>query len=257
MAKRIAPSLTETRIQRAREENEANRRQATSERNSLRKLLSIKHVSPRHYFLINKYAGKMSICKNCTESQQSKCKNDKSCELLINTTQAYIQTHQKKDPKYVEKITIPQLATLDLIFTQKLNYALMHLNETKEVKGPDGKVYIKEVIGTDYLYSLINMAKSLNKSLSDMQLTSQTKTTMDVAWAHLSKAKVDPKKADELKKKILKGLKTWEKKKVEAKEMEKSDPTITRYEKEIDEMDREKDINIDDLDLPDNPFNDN
>jgi hypothetical protein len=257
MEKRRAPSLTETRIQRAREENEAKEKQKMSERNSLKKLLSIKKVTPKHFFLINKYAGKMSICKNCEEDLQKKCKNIQCCELLVTTSHAYFQTHQKKNPEYVEKLTIPQLATLDLIFTQKLNYALKHLHDTKEVTGSDGKVYLKELVGIDYLYALINMAKSLNKSMADMQLTSQTKETMDVAWAHLSKAKVDPKKADELKAKILKGVENWEKKKAAAKKREKEDPAIIRYEKEMKDMDKDRDIDIDDMDLPPNPFGDN
>ena len=53
------------------------------------------------------------------------------------------------------------------------------------------------------------MMKNLNKSMTDMQLTKQTQDNIDVAWAELAKAEIDPEKAAENKNKILEEMKNW------------------------------------------------
>lgn len=198
-------------------------------------------------------AGNLKICENCDEEQKAACRAAGTCLLHDELTLAYVKTHDTGNVKYIENFNVLQLATMDLIFSQKLRYAQMHLGEFEEFTDDNGNTRSKEVIDTQYIYMLMNMMKALNKSMTDMQLTKQTQENLDVAWAELLKAEINPEEAAKTKQKIINEMSKWREAQNSAKKMEELDETIKEFrEQKKTEKDGSEGFTTEEL--IDNPF---
>ena len=178
-----------------------------------------------------KKVGNLETCKVCGDEQISACKEAGKCLLQDELTLAYIRTHTTGNVKYVENFNIVQLSQMDFIFTQKLRYAQIHLDETETFVDADGNERTKEKIDSQYMYMLMNMMKNLNKAMPDMQLTKQTQENIDVAWGELAKAEINPEKALEAKQKIMKEMAEWRKAQGQANQEELLDEAINQHRK--------------------------
>jgi len=216
------------------------------------RLNSMKIPEIKDFFNLHRNAGKLSVCKNCHEDQKDDCEAKMRCFILDRTMMAYLRAHKNKDPMEIEAVAIPQLAIMDLIFTQKLQYAINNLNEKKEFTDENGVKHEKDVIGIEYLYALINMAKSLSKSLDDMQLTSKTQDASEQGWMELLKVETDPVKSEQMRRKIMASYKSFEKKKEEVKKLEDADDALRQYEKDKEQFDNEESVVVEDI--PKSPF---
>ncbi len=197
-------------------------------------------------------AGNLATCEPCGEDQQNACRVAKTCMLWDELAVAYIKTHETKDPRHIENINIVQLTTMDFIFNQRLRYAQQHLGDTEPSYDKDGKVVgEKMVIDTQYLYTLMNMAKSLSKSLPDMQLTRQTQENIDVEWAQLIKAEISPERAAEAKEKIINQMTEWRKSAKAGDHAAELDEAINEFRQKEDKGEDE-DFTIGDI--GDGPF---
>lgn len=179
----------------------------------------------RQFQRIGEAAGRLEICNGCSEEQKQECSKNKKCAIHEELIYAYHMTHLEKAPEYIEKITIIQLATMDMIFSQKLKWALENIGKYEKTK--DG---FKPVVTESHLYMLMNMAKHLNKSLEDMQLTRRTQENIDVEWAKLLEAKISEDKAAEHRERILKELERWNELREKAKEKRLQDPAVREFE---------------------------
>ena len=173
--------------------------------------------------------GKLKTCEICGDEQIALCIEAGECLQQEQLTLAYMRSHTTGNVKYIENFNILQLSMMDFLFTQKLRYAQMHLNETEEFTASDGSKHRREKIGNDYIYMLMNMLDKLNKRLPDMQLTKQTQENIDVAWAELAKADINAEKAVETKLKIISDMANWRKAQASAVEMEQLDDAIKQH----------------------------
>lgn len=199
-------------------------------------------------------AGNLKICENCPPEQRTACNSAGTCLLHDELTLAYVKTHDSGNTKYIENLNVLQLATMDLIFSQKLRYAQMHLGETEIFVDENGNEKRKEVIDTQYIYMLMNMMKSLNKSLVDMQLTKQTQENLDLGWAELLKAATDPEEAAKTKQKIINEMSKWREAQGLANKMEEMDEAIKEFRQQNgkDEENKNDDLSLNEI--IDNPF---
>lgn len=110
----------------------------------------------------------------------------------------------------------------------------MHLGEVEIIVDENGNEKQKEVIDTQYIYMLMNMMKSLNKSLVDMQLTKQTQENLDLGWADLLKAATNPEEAAKTKQKIINEMSKWREVQGLANKMEEMDEAIKEFRQQND-----------------------
>lgn len=176
-------------------------------------------------------AGKLKMCDVCGDEQQEACKNSGTCLLHDELSLAYLKTHDTGDVKYIENVNILQMATMDLLFSHQLRKAQINIGEQETYIDADGNERTKDVIDQQFIYMLMNMMKNLNKSMTDMQLTKQTQDNIDVAWAELAKADIDPVKAAETKNQIIKEMAAWRKNQRQAQNDEKLDEAIAQHRK--------------------------
>ena len=177
------------------------------------------------------YCGRLAKCALCGAEQRAECVELKECVQQEALTKAYIETHKTGNVKHIENYNILQLSMLDNIFTTRLRYAQIHVNETEMVKDKNGRLIEKQVIDSEYIYNLMNMLNTLSKRMTDMQLTKQTQENIDVAWAELAKADIDPAKAAETKQKIMYEMAKWREAQSSANEMEELDEAIRQHRK--------------------------
>jgi len=197
--------------------------------------------------------GNLVVCKSCGDIQQAACRESGQCLMHNEITLAYVKTHDTGDTKHIENLNVLQLATMDLLFSQKLRYAQIHLGEIEEYVDQDGHKHNKEIIDTQYIYMLMNMLKNLNKSMTDMQLTKQTQDNIDVAWAELAKSEISPEKAATTKQQILNEMKKWRQIQGQADAMEELDEAIKQH-RNLDEAANENAENIDFVNIGTGPF---
>lgn len=206
---------------------------------------------------ISEQAGKLKLCDSCNKEQKDLCISEKRCILHEELIVRYHLAHSERDPKHIEELNVIQLATMDLIFSSRLRYAIENLGKTKIINDKDGKkIGEREIIDQQYIYMLMNMMTNLSKTLPDMQLTRQTQENIDVEWAKLLETEIDPEKAIEAKRKILEGLNEFRKSSVTAKEMESQDEAIQDFlitEKKSKGNDEDH-TNIDIGSIPGTPF---
>lgn len=194
-------------------------------------------------------AGKLRICEPCGSEQKGQCQEAKTCLLQDEITLRYIKAHRTKKPMFHEQISIPQIATMDMIFTQKLRYAQQNLFE----KTIDESGNEKDLIDEKYIYMLMNMMNNLSKTLKDMQQTRATQENIDVAWAELAKADIDPEKAAENRHKIVESMEKFRESFDKAKQKRELDDAIKQFRTGEDQT--KSNISLDaDIDL--NPFGD-
>ena len=192
-------------------------------------------------------AGKLKICEPCGSDQQKECGEAQRCILHNEITLRYIYAHRTKKPMYHEHISIPQIATMDMIFTQKLRYAQQHLFEkTYDAEGNE-----RDLIDEKYLYMLMNMMNNLNKTLKDMQQTRATQENIDVAWAELAKADLDAAKAAENRQQIMEQMEEFRRTYSSAVEKRNLDDAIDAFRKGEDKLLENDNL---DADLGDSPF---
>ena len=194
-------------------------------------------------------AGRLVICEPCGDDQKKECQGAKRCILHNEITLRYIYAHRTKKPMFHEHISIPQIATMDMIFTQKLRYAQQHLFE-KTVDPETG--YERDLVDEKYLYMLMNMMNNLNKTLKDMQQTRATQENIDVAWAELAKADLDAEKAAENRQKIMEQMEEFRRTYSTAVEKRNLDDAITQFRKGED---KQLETEAADTDIGKSPFN--
>lgn len=215
----------------------------------------------KHFWKIpGSVVGDLKICETCGDEQIAICKSfpkeERTCLLHESLMLKYIKTHQTKDVKYIEEVNIMQLSIMDFLFTQNLRYAQLNIGEVEEAFDSLGKKYYRPKIGNDYIYMLINFMKVLSKSMPDMQLTRQTQENIDVEWAKLLEAEIDPEKAMETKNKIIASMAEFRKASSKAKYMENQDEAIQQFKKGEDLANEDSDSsNL--SDIGDNPFGKN
>lgn len=204
----------------------------------------------RMFHRITEQAGKLKICQNCGDDVRNYCKEIKECQLQDKFIVAYFKAKAEKDPKYIHEITLPQLASMDMIFTIKLKYALDHIEDT--YKDPKtGRE--KPVIDFNYILELKTLFDALNKSLEDMQLTQKSLDNSDAAWAALVDPKVDKEEAKEYLERIARQTEILKQASEEARKKRETDKDIQEYRKATDK-DEGEDTNIDVEKIGDNPF---
>lgn len=174
-------------------------------------------------------AGELKMCDVCGDEQQDACRKSGTCLLHDELSLAYLKTHETGATKYIENVNILQMATMDLLFSRQLRYAQINIGEQETFIDSEGRERTKEKIDQQFIYMLMNMMKNLNKGMTDMQLTKQTQDNIDVAWAELAKADIDPVKAAETKNEIIKEMAVWRKDHGQARDDEKLDEAILQH----------------------------
>ena len=186
----------------------------TKEGKAIAAMNGLKHGKFMTNFQFLKHkAGSLAICKQCGDEQAEMCKTEQRCILHEELTLRYHYTHIKKDPTFIENIAIPQLAMMDMLFSQRLRNAIENI----------------DAVTTEKVYELINFAKALNKSLADMQLTRNTQENIDVEWAKLLEADISAEKADEFKRAMLDKMLKWREDKEIAIKTAKEDQAIQNF----------------------------
>jgi hypothetical protein len=184
----------------------------------------------RQFQRIKEQAGKLAICKQCGEQQQEECALAKKCHLQEELIYAYHLARTERDLSGIEIINTMQLASMDLIFSQKLRWAIENAGETEKYFDKSiGRNVERPVVKNEDLYQLMNMMQSLSKSLPDMQLTRQTQETIDVEWAKLLEAKISEEQAAANRERILDVMKNWNQAKEAAEKMQKTDSAIQNF----------------------------
>lgn len=203
----------------------------TEEGKAISSMNGIKHGKYIKHFnrIDGRYAGRMKICAPCGEEQQLACIQDECCQLHAELVYRYHMAYSENDPSYIEEFTVNQLATMDMLFNQKLLWLLQNEGEMDERFSKDGKKYfVPRVTHQDY-FLLMNMANNLAKTLPDMQLTRATQESADVAFAMLLQSKVDPRRAEELRLKMIESATHFSEAQGAAKEMQEQDAAIQNW----------------------------
>lgn len=242
---------TEKQIAACRENAQKSTGPKTEEGKAISSMNALKtgEYMTRFDLISGESAGNLKICEPCGDEQKAQCRIVKTCILNDEITLRYIRAHRSKKPEFHEQISIPQIATMDMIFTQKLRYAQQHLFE----KTIDENNIERDLIDEKYIYMLMNMMNNLSKTLKDMQQTRATQENIDVAWAELAKADVDPEKAAENRQKIVESMDKFRESFSKAKEKRELDEAIKQFRNGEAQI---KDENRLDSDIDFNPFGD-
>lgn len=179
--------------------------------------------------LSGKLAGNLPICRNCGEAQQESCRAVQLCQLQESLVYAYHIAQSERNLAGVEHLNVIQLASMDMIFSQKLRWCVENLGATEKAIDKNGRRVTVPVVKNEDIYALINMMNALNKSPADMQLTRQTQENIDVEWAKLLEAKIDQTAAEDSRRRILDMMQTWGAAKLEAEKMAAADEAIERW----------------------------
>jgi len=180
----------------------------------------------KNFQRLDEQAGHLSICKNCGAEQQADCSAVKSCLLQDELILAYHKAHADKNLDHIEGINMVQMASMDMIFSTKLRWALENMGKTETVTGSKGEKIPVPIVKTEDLYALMNMMRALSKTLPDMQLTRQTQENIDLEWAALLQADLTAEKAEANMRQILTNMEKFRLRSLEAQEIRKLDQTI-------------------------------
>jgi len=202
----------------------------TPEGKAISSMNALKHGRyMRNYQRIGQLAGKLAICDPCGKSQQRACAAASSCALQNELILNYHYAQAEKDLQRLEQNNAIQLASMDLIFSQKLRWAMQHLGEIEIVRIKGAKMK-QPVVREEHIRTLLDMMTALSKTLPDMQLTRRTQENIDVEWAKLLEAEITQEKADEYKQRALQSLNEWKLKALEeADEMKEKDAAIQEF----------------------------
>lgn len=202
----------------------------TKEGKAIASMNALKHgKTMRMFHRISEHAGNLAICKNCGEPQQKECASVKKCMLQEELTYAYHIAQSEKNLDYVEQLNVLQSATMDLIFTQRLRWALTNMGEYERVFNEKGKSVKVPVVRTEHIYELINTMRALSKTMPDMQLTRQTQENIDVEWAKLLEAKISEEQALSSRNKIMELMRDWGAAKQQGEKMAQQDSKIQQF----------------------------
>lgn len=205
---------------------------------------------------IGELAGTLQICTQCGYEQQQQCQVNKQCAIWEEKVVAYHLSHEKRDPNFIEQHTLPQLAMMDMILDWKLNWVAQNLGEVEDILDQKGNIVGKrQIVGPGELYELINSLKALNKTPADLHMTRATLEQMDVEYAKLLEAQIDPEKAEAHKEAIIKQMQDFRDAKKEADKMRSQDQAIQEFiESEGKTKTDEQDNNIHPINSNFNPF---
>ncbi len=204
----------------------------------------------RMFHRITHQAGRLAICRGCGEDVRQYCQEVQQCQLQDQMISAYFKAKADKNPDHIEEINLVQIASMDMLFSIKLKYALDHI-EDKYFDEKTGRE--KHVIDTDYIYMLMNLFKSLNKSLEDMQLTRKSIDGSDAAWAALVDEKVDREEARKYLEQLRDQAEQIRHLAAESRKKREADPDIQEYQKQVGDGDNDMgdfDVNS----VGENPF---
>jgi len=198
----------------------------------------------RMFFRISHQAGELKICEGCGEEQQNACRSAQTCLLQDSMIASYMKAQAEKNPDHIEEFTIVQVATMDMVFSVRLKYALDHINDTW-TDPETGKTQF--VINSDYMYMLMNLFDRLNKRLEDMQLTRKTIDDSDLGWNRLVDEKIDREEAKAYLEKLQRQLTQIRNDVQAAAENRSQDKDIQEYQKQTGNDEDDTPINLDNV----------
>lgn len=207
----------------------------------------------KRYDLINENAGKLPMCKMCAETQQHECAAAKQCLKLRDKISDYFLSQEKRDPKYHEKYTIPQIAMMDMLYDWKLHWITENLAKEKVVTDKEGNpIGTQPVVDNQDFYAVINFMNALGKSPKDLQLTRDKMEQLDMALAELLTS-ASPERAEGYMQQIMADVKAYHESKAQAEQMRADDAVILR----MLQQDKKAEMINETLDtdnIPDSPF---
>jgi len=174
-------------------------------------------------------AGNLPICRSCGEEQQAECRVLQVCQLQEELVYAYHLAQAERDLQGIEHLNVLQLASMDLLFSQRLRWAVENLGATEKAVDKSGRRITQPVVKNEDIYTLINMMNALNKSPQDMQLTRQTQENINVEWAKLLEAQISQEEALKSRERILEMMQGWGEAKQQASKMAQEDEAIQRW----------------------------
>ena len=206
----------------------------------------------KRYDLIGKNAGKLPMCSMCGEEQKAACGQAAKCLKLDEKIAGYFLSHEKRDPKYHEKYTIPQIAMMDMLFDWLLQDTADNLNEMIPIYDKEGNpVGERPKINDQRFYTLQNMMAALGKTPKDLALTRATMESLDLQIAEML-ASAQPEKAEEFRNKILDSVKKWHEGKSRADNRRALDQAIEAHVSHTEKAENIVDFTAENI--PDSPF---
>lgn len=214
----------------------------TPEGKAKSRLNGLKHgryMNPKTIMSLGDKAGTLMMCVPCGKKQQAACNAAESCALQDEMLLAYTKAAFENDLSKLQEVNVMQLATMDLVFTQKLRWATENLGEFDEVSVKGGGIAKVPVVTQEHIYELMNMMRTLGKTPMDMQITKSTQEAINVEWAKLLEADIDAARAEENKARILAMMNDYRNNLDQSKKLEALDADIAAF---VQQEEKEKEM---------------